>query len=314
MLKFLFVALMLALVWMLGKDAAMNVLLRPPADAAIPVAASYDRDDGWLVRPAEATPGAWATPWGVDVFLILPAPRVADRTVILDPAGPTLTGAGARETFTAIADPLGTIGPVYAPAYRMIAPAAFRLPAGDSAIPAARALATEDILSAFTHYLDVDNRGRAFLIVAVAEGGDHLPFIQQRIEADPRLVGLTVGYVHLKAPDYAAASEPMVAQCMEGVGRPCLIASAYQPELPVERFFLPQLPVRALPALDAVWSPEMLGSLDARARAASLWLDEFAAKPAPPLPPMESIEVAPIRRAGDVDPDAPAPDSGPDQD
>ncbi|MEM6626616.1 MAG: DUF3089 domain-containing protein [Pseudomonadota bacterium] len=45
---------------------------------------------------------------------------------------------------------------------------------------------------------------------------------------------------------------------------------------------------------------DIAANAGARARLASAWLDENGQKPAPPLPPLRSIDIAPIRKVGEV--------------
>lgn len=300
MVRIIAAAFVLLLAWVFAKDAIFNMAARPSADGFVAEPADYSSVDAWAFRPSAETPGAWERPWGIDVFLVLPAPRDAEGLMV-DTASAQAREAFQGEVSVALVERLSGIGAVYAPVYRAPAPAAYRLPGDSDVFERASDAARSDIMSAFDAYLANDNRSRAILFVGLAEGADHLRALEARAAGDPLLMGRTLGYVSLRAPDYAYDPDPLEAQCMQGVERPCLIKAQYKPHLPFTRFFVPSAPVRALPKPEEVISPDLVDRLKLRADRASVWLDANAAKPAPPLPPMESIEIAPVRKPGETD-------------
>lgn len=283
--------------WMLLKDPAFDRFARPASDDS-PAAPDYSQGDAWLYKPDEQPPGAWETPWGVDVFLLLPAPHAGSDSAALSIEAFRTAG---NELNAAIIEAFSDIAPVYAPAYRAVAPATFRYGDDSAEVREAEALAVADVKDALATYLSADNQFRAVMFVAYADAVTLLPELEARVRATPGLENRIVGYLAVKAPSITAQTEPVEYACMEGVERPCLFSTTYEPSLPLSRFVLPQYPVRALPSPDAPVAENTLDRLRLRLEAASTWLDTFATKPAPPLPPMEAIEIAPIKRPGEND-------------
>ena len=136
-----------------------------------PPSPDYAKDDSWAARPETAPPGAWETPWGVDVFFIHPTTYYSSRhwNAPIDHAA-----SADRVTQSALpnhAGPFGRAGELYAPRYRQ-ATLLTELNFGDDARRALE-LAYTDITQAFSHYLEHDNQGRAIMLVGVGQGGLH---------------------------------------------------------------------------------------------------------------------------------------------
>jgi hypothetical protein len=287
----------LVVAWMVSKDALVDRFAQPSGGEP-PAPPEFASTAGWAARPAEEPPGGWEKPWGVDVFLLLPPPRIGDQAVNLPASRFTDPDNAVNQ---AVIDAFSELTPVYAPAYRAVAPAAFRLDETDPDFQAGLILEETDIIAAFEHYLETDNRFRGVLIVAYGETSKLLRPLEAAVLAREGVVDRTVGYVAIKAPDIAPPDAPLDYTCMAGVGRPCLVTAEYQPYLPFTRFLLPQLPVRALPEPGNVMPAGLSERLEARIASASAWLDANATKPAPPLPPLEAIEISPIKRPGEED-------------
>lgn len=287
----------LGVAWMVSKDALVDRFAQPTSTDA-PEPPDYAATEAWIARPAEPTPGGWETPWGVDVFLILPAPRTGERVVNL-PAGQMRTEGDALRR--AIITEFSKLAPVYAPSYRAVAPAAYRFDSESPDFQSALITEEEDVIAAFNRYLDADNRFRGVLIVAYGEAARLLRPLEEAVLESDGLAERTLGYVAVKAPDIAPPAAPIDFSCMQGVSRPCLVSAEYEPDLPLTRFVLPQLPVRALPAPANAMPEGLAETLKDRIGSASNWLDTNATKPAPPLPPLEAIEISPIKRPGQQD-------------
>lgn len=172
----------------LFRDAIFRSLIQP---GQVGVADSAPQSPKWLVRPETPPPGAWETPWGVDVFFV-------HQTTAIWPNGSwnasTETTGEDKPTQRALAlyaGALKTAGPIYAPDYRQAVLEAM-LKSGPEA-KAALDLAYADVLAAFDAYIETDNRQRAVILVGVGQGGLHVArllsdrfsdgFLRQRLGA-----------------------------------------------------------------------------------------------------------------------------------
>jgi|GEM_PF-4179531 len=297
MWRSLIALIILGVAWMVSKDALVDRFAQPTRTEA-PEPPDYAAAGAWIARPAEETSGGWETPWGVDVFLILPVPRSGERIVSLSARQMRDKGDPLHE---AIIAEFSQLAPVYAPGYRAVAPAAYRLKTENPDFQSALITEEEDVIAAFNRYMESDNRFRGVLIVAYGEAARLLRPLEDIVLQSDGLTERTLGYVAIKAPDIAPPAEPIDFSCMPGVSRPCLVNAEYRPDLPLTRFVLPQLPVRALPAPAHAMPEGLAGTLKGRIESASNWLDTNATKPAPPLPPLEAIEISPVKRPGEGD-------------
>lgn len=289
MLRGILALLVVVLGWMLGKDALFDAVLAPDAATRLEAPGDWTAPASWLARPDTPPPGAWETPWGIDVILLLPAPRSLGREPnAIAQARSDLAGA------------LSAIGPVYAPAIRAVAPASYRTGRTQGTYERALENARADALAAFEAYLAADNRGRGVMFVALAETSDLLPALAGRVADEPRLQARTVGFVRLSAPATQRPEPPTITACMSHLADACETVFTYEPDLPLQRFVLPNPPVRALPRPGAEIAPAEIEWLRQRALTASAVLDAEGIKPAPPLPPLESVDIAPVRRPGEI--------------
>ena len=234
-------------------------------------------------------------PWGVDVFVILPT---LSRGLRDQPQVPDWSGFAASPLAEVLSS-MEQIGAVYAPTYRALPPVAFRNNVDPVTKAAVFAAADADIKAAFEAYLENDNRGRAILFMSIGETQTLLQSLEERVRTNMPLVSRTVGFVALTPVDFLSTGILQPAACMEGVGRPCLIVHNYRPGSgSVIGTILPSSPLSPLPDADTLLPDPVRIALRDRALAASEWLDLNTPKPAPPLPEMETIEVAPIMKPG----------------
>ena len=102
------------------QDALYATSLRPVAGfarEATPPPPDYASPAAWAAWPDPAPPGAWETPWGVDVFFVHPTTGYGGRwTIAAEDAR-----AGRRLSEHALptwGEPFRAAGPLYAPRYR----------------------------------------------------------------------------------------------------------------------------------------------------------------------------------------------------
>ena len=159
--------------------------ISPAVDFAPPVEADYGLVDSWAVRPDNMAAAAFA-PDGhsvinaadaaADVFFVHPTTYVGTANWNEDISAP-MQQTRAGEVVAELIMP-GQAGlfngccRIYAPRYRQASLAAFFKP-GDNG-RAALDLAYEDIVRAFRHYLEHDNKGRPFILAGHSQGTCHL--------------------------------------------------------------------------------------------------------------------------------------------
>ncbi|MEE9381410.1 MAG: DUF3089 domain-containing protein, partial [Hyphomonadaceae bacterium] len=253
-------------------------------------ALSYSDASNWALRPEAPPPGAWERPWGVDVYLLLPPSTSPARHGVIG----TETASFAKDmerTTIVFADLLANAGPVYTPLYRQASPAL--LSRAQSQGTSAR---EADAKAAFAHYLSEDNRQRAILF-AVAPGAEPLvPIITARTVTDPRMADRIVGIVYFGT----GSDDVSIPPCSPVFEDDCLIRFNASTSAGWLSWLKPNLPVKRL-RYRLGDNPDAAIMLSARSLAVSEWLDEHAPKPAEPLGDFETIEIAPIRRPGEVD-------------
>jgi hypothetical protein len=151
------------------------------AREATPAPPDYALDAAWAVRPASPPPGAWETPWGVDVFFIHPTSAYGRSwNVAID--HPRSVERLTETLLPVHAQPFGAAGPIYAPRYRQAGLYAERAESSDAA--GARALAYSDVERAFDHYMASHNQGRGVMVVGVGQGASHAAELLRRRFAD----------------------------------------------------------------------------------------------------------------------------------
>ncbi len=166
----LLVAAIAVAVWFMRPAKPITISTLPDFDYAAP--------ESWAVRPETPPPAVWEAGWDIDAVIISTGASIE-------------TGAAETEErrLLAAAKSLGTlsevfasIGPVYAPLVR----------AGN---------AEADIAAALQHYIEEDNRGRAFVIATDTA----LPaFLAEMLAADSLLRDRFVGVLTFgETPDSA---------------------------------------------------------------------------------------------------------------
>ena len=188
---------------------------------------------------------------------------------------------------------LAPAGPSYSPIYRHpSASATSQTHAWD--------VARDDLAMAFERYLYTKNQMRGILLVSAPDTEALVAPILQRIESDPRLLERFSGVVWLQEASTAPDIDVRCSPAMQG---DCEIVAEIRRKSSWTRWILPQMPRK--PVRFDISAKEGLGTkLAQRNTKLSIWLDEFAPKPAEPLggiEDMEIVEVAPIRRPGETD-------------
>lgn len=210
----------LALV-LLGALIMQNSLFRmavhPPgrfATSKTPKAPDYSTAAAWAMRPDAPPPGAWETPWGVDVFFIHSASDYSGGAWNVAIDSPAAMARLDNHILPNQAAPFSKAGPVYAPRYREAAVYAETDVGGES--DGAFEIAYDDVLAAFDAYLKTDNRGRGIVIAGVGQGGLYATrLVKERFQAGDLKDRLAAAYIMDAAlpADLAAAgiSQPVCA-------------------------------------------------------------------------------------------------------
>ena len=181
----------------LFQDALFRMSITPQgrfAQEAAPARPDYAKAESWALRPAQPPPGGWETPWGVDVFFIHPASAYSN-------AGwnAAVDNAEALERLKERilpnhAGPFLQAGPVYAPLYRQASLHSEVNVGGEG--DGAFELAYGDVLRAFDHYMEVDNRYRGVVIAGVGQGGLYAQrLLADRFQAEPLKSRLAAAYI-----------------------------------------------------------------------------------------------------------------------
>lgn len=130
----------------------------------------------------------------IDCFYVYP-------TISTDPTGNSDLVPGENQELFVVrqqAARLGAVCRVFAPVYRQVTLTALTANlGGDNSIPVDRALAYNDVVDAFKHYVANDSEGRGFLLIGHSQGAGHLTaLIRNEIDPDPvlrdRLVSATL--------------------------------------------------------------------------------------------------------------------------
>lgn len=252
-----------------------------------PAAPDYSLDTSWFQRPAEAPPGGWDTPWGVDVFVLAP-PAVSPA-----PKGMMAADdASLIEDYDTFADALGLKASdlvVYAPGYRSPSPSL-----GASRWTNGLATSAGDVGASAARYVAQDNRERALIIVAAPQTEPLLTSVLD-ILPDDEAFRRRFGGVVLPADMLAEDWSEQIGDCSPAF-ETCAVSSDLTANEPARRLFLPSLR-RSQLVFSA--SEDFAKTIEDRASALSQWLDREAPKPAEPFDSWaadEVIDVKPIRR------------------
>lgn len=224
-----------------------------------PALPTFDYADtaSWAQRPDLPPPAVWETGWDIDVVLL--AGEAALETSEKDSLQERRDDAAGR--LENLASAFEKTGPVYAPYLR-----AANLDA--------------DAEQALAHYLDTDNRGRAFLIATDRP----LPAsVWPRFETDPLLRDRFAGILYFGADQETGAEE--------AVSQGVVCSRRYKPEEGcVEVVDLR----RTGGGYEASGGERLVNGLIP-------WLNDYASKLAEPLGELEEVEIIDIRRPGETD-------------
>jgi len=270
----------LILAWFGLKDTIYRASLEANTPAS-PDPLDYTSVDSWAAFPEVQPPGAWETPWGVDVFLIAPPTGVASVPGLVNARSETHQerfDASVTELSRAIAKG----APVYAPHYH--APSAVS-PRGANAEQVAAGLT-----AAFDTYVNEHNLDRAVLL-AIDERA--LPF------ADPILARLTETDMAERFAGRVVFGENLSgavpARCNPSLENTCEQTVDMRNHSNAFSVVLPRLRGR-IGRRSVIDADGTADAISVQMRQVSAWLDENAPKPAEPLGDFEEIEIAPVYR------------------
>jgi len=286
------IAAALIVAWFGFKNPVYN-LLKTSGAAEIPATLDYTSFEGWASQPETDTPGAWETPWGVDVFLVYPTPRKASGHGLMD-ANDAFAHASQVSLSEEIVAALPSDASIYVPKYRAVSNAKS---AEDESL---RQQGAEDLGSAFDAYLANVNRGRAIMLVGVGDTAPLLTPILNRLQMEDLQIRFA-GLVHItpNADETNAAFEAL--NCSPALDGACLQTVEAQMYRPIGDHLLPRLSnMRGhYNILDPLGTA---AAIETQTKHVSDWLDTHAPKPAEPLFGFEAIEVAPVYRPGGDEP------------
>jgi hypothetical protein len=203
-----FFAIAASIAWVEAASAQLAQLSPPkmPFDTSErPPAPDYWQRSAWAVWPGVpsaadtvpngATPGRASAPVA-DVFFIHPTTYLGNDAWNARFDADGFTGQQLSETVLGYQVSIfNACCRMFAPRYRQATIGAFLRPSGDSFN--AFDLAYSDVLTAFDHYVQQENKGRPFILASHSQGSLHaIRLIQQRIANDPVVrARLIVAYV-----------------------------------------------------------------------------------------------------------------------
>lgn len=265
---------LLALVVMISSAIFHVVTLSPAPVPAFsretaPPAPDYEAYESWYNRPDVQTEGGWAKPWGVDLIWYAGHSDnyASGWNLPLDWAGRDQAYQPDAEWFGTLPSPLMTFVPQIRHAVDQ--------PGEAEDYQAAQELAMEDALAAFDYYAQHDHRQRGFFLGGRGYGAELAKSIHsQRVDGSPLLKKYFAGFI-VADHDAANSFQPEVGlpTCAEAADTfPCVLdISGLAPD-----------------AAAAAVETQMAGM--------SAWMDDNVGKPAEPLPPLETIEIAPVHK------------------
>jgi hypothetical protein len=182
---------------LLMQDTWFRMAIHPPgrfATSKTPKAPDYASRDAWAIFPDAPPPGAWETPWGVDVFFIHSTSAYAGDAWNEAIDNPVSKARLDDHILPNQAAPFLKAGPVYAPRYRQAALDAELNVGADS--DGAFEIAYDDVLTAFDVYLKEHNRGRGIIVAGVGQGGLYaIRLVRERFQSDDLKDRLAAAYV-----------------------------------------------------------------------------------------------------------------------
>lgn len=283
------------ILWMGLKDWTYRTYMSFQTSEA-PQALDYSQTAAWARKPEESQPGGWEKPWGVDVFLLPPEPRAPYPAGIV-PADHESSSV-RTDAFVISAAPLFGETSLYAPYLRYPSPALNAQSKTNMAHTT-----SGDALAAFRQYLERHNRERGVLLAAPHSALASVRAIIAEIEDNEELLLRFGGLILL---DELTASSPQIS-CSEAFQGTCALHVAMSSKVSMWQRVLPNLNA---PPLTHIFEdmPGDTAKVSDRLAVFSSWLDENAPKPAEPLggfDEMEAVDIAPIRRPGEVDESSP---------
>lgn len=300
-MKYIIGAGAVAILAWFGLKNPVYTMIKSGGDARAPAALDYASPEAWAVAPTEPPPGAWETPWGVDVFVVYPSPRLSADHGVMD-AEAAFGHASQVRLDAEIRAALPADAAVYAPKYR----APSNANRGDDRA-AAEALVAEDMSDAFEAYLANTNRGRGVMLVGVGNADAALDPLLARLDTD-ELRDRFAGLIHF-TPETDGADQPFAdLACSPSLEGACYQAVAVTTERPLGDHVLPRLP-QTRPHYSVVDAEGTAAAISVQNAQVSAWLDANAPKPAEPLFGFESIGAAPIYRPDGeaLEPETPEP-------
>ena len=179
------------------QDAFFRMSVTPPgsfSEAAAPPRPDYARPEAWALRPARLPPGGWERPWGIDIFFIHPTSAYSNAGWNAAIEDAEALERLKQKILPNAAGPFLQAGPVYAPLYRQAALYSEIAVGGEG--DNAFALAYDDVLRAFDHYMAHDNRHRGVVLVGVGQGGLYAQrLVADRFQTNPAKDRLAAAYV-----------------------------------------------------------------------------------------------------------------------
>lgn len=269
--------LVAAVLWFGLKDWAFRTFIDDFPEPAASV--DYSTGDNWWIWPETAPGGGWETPWGVDIFAVAPkteAEIAADGYAWADDSD-----------LAATIEALGLESPVYLPRVRN---------------------AQQDISASFQTYVEDRNTLRSVLFLTTEDNLETIKALHSEQIAGTDLQERFGGVILLDgdtATDIAglACPEYLNSGCVSAID--AAIGKEWLKALLPRRGVLP----KAIKLKDQEAAAQ---SVKGRVSAVSESLDANLPKPAEPLggfDSMESVDIAPIRRPGDVAPEEDAENS-----
>lgn len=296
-MKFLIgiLALLIA-AWFGLKNPIYNMWMTRGA-VEMPTMLDYTTAQSWASQPAETPSGAWETPWGVDVFVVYPSPRLASPHGLIDPEAAFAHPSHAK-LHDEILRALPNDASVYVPKYRM---------ASNAKRPdTLTRLSADDLSASFEAYLANANRGRGVMLIAVGDTQEAIAPLLERLQMDD-LQHRFAGLIHITpdAPQETTRSDTLA--CSPGLERACFQAVEVETQRPPTDHLFARLPNQR--ANYTILDPEgTAAAIAAQNVQVSHWLDTYGPKPAEPLFGFEAIETAPIYRPGEETPLPTAPE------
>ncbi len=163
----------------------------------------YSRPEAWLARP-EFESSAGLVPRGsgfsnlsatarADVFYIHPTTGMREDVANVPIDDPEAVETGQVMLMTQ-ATPFNGIARIYAPRYRQIALHVFEEDEAGLQLP--MNLAYRDLRRAFAHYVEHDNKGRPFFLLAHSQGSNHaLRLLIEEVQDTPLQSRLVAAYL-----------------------------------------------------------------------------------------------------------------------